>query len=64
MSTEAKNALEALLSAAHEFYRVTGALSTDHVMTLEQRSASTLLQTAYLLRDMLETAERATKGKP
>jgi hypothetical protein len=64
MSPEAKKALEALLDAAHEFYRATGALSTDHIMTLEQRSASTLLQTAYLLRDAIETAERAREVKP
>jgi len=63
MSPEAKEALEALLSAAHEFYRATGALSA-HAMNLEQRSASTLLQTAYLLRDMMETAERVTEVKP
>jgi len=56
MSPEAKKALEALLSAAHEFYRATGALSA-HTMNLEQRCASTLLQTAYLVRDMLEASE-------
>jgi hypothetical protein len=64
VSPEAKEALEALLTAAHEFYRATDALSADHVMNLEQRSASTLLQTVYLLRDMLETAERVTEVLP